>query len=62
MNSIVSIGYLGIQKCYLNISESDAIDRYCKSENLTLEEFNESGVRVLEFKFDDEFGCYDIWK
>ena len=29
-NKIISVGYIGLQKCYLNISEEEAIKRYCK--------------------------------
>lgn len=62
MNSIVTIGYLGIQRCYLNISEDEAITRYCNSDNITREEFNEMGYRILTINFEDEFECYDLWE
>jgi hypothetical protein len=62
-NKIIVIGYMGIRKCYLNLSEEDAIVRYCKSEKLTREEFDEdTGLNMQTIEFNDEFGAYDIWE
>ncbi len=58
-NKIISVGYIGLQKCYLNISEEEAIKRYCKSENITVEEFD-NNLYIIEF--EDEFKCYSIWE
>jgi|OM-RGC.v1.035775834 hypothetical protein len=60
-NKIISVGYIGLQKCYLNISEEEAIKRYCKSENITVEEFdNNSDIDSYIIEFEDEFECYSI--
>ena len=62
-NKIIAIGYLGIRKCYLNLSEEEAISRYCKSEELTREEFDEdTGLNMQTIEFNDEFGAYDVWE
>jgi hypothetical protein len=67
-NKIISVGYIGLQKCYLNISEEEAIKRYCKSENcksenITVEEFdNNSDIDSYVIEFEDEFECYSIWE
>ena len=63
MNRIVTIGCLGMMKAYLNISEDEAIERYCKSEDITRVEFDEDDgldTKVIEFK--EEFGCYSLWE
>jgi hypothetical protein len=63
MNKIIAIGYLGIRKCYLNLSEEEAIDRYCKSEQISRKEFDEDpGLNMQTITFKDEFECYDIWE
>lgn len=62
MNKIISIGYLGLMKCYLNIEEDDAILRYCESESITLDEFNEDSYLSIEtIEFYNEFEAYSIW-
>jgi hypothetical protein len=62
MNKIITIGYLGIQRCYLNISEEEAIKRYCDQDSITREEFDGMGYRIQTINFEDEFECYDIWE
>jgi hypothetical protein len=63
MNKLIAIGYLGCRKCYLNIERDLAIEMYCKSENLTREEFDEDlGLNLQEFTFDNIFEAYDVWK
>ena len=61
MNKIISIGYTGIKKCYLNLDEESAIARYCKSEGLKVECFDEYDISIDTIYFDDEFGAYNIW-
>ena len=62
-NIIISIGYIGLRKCYLNINKKEAIKRYCKSEEITKEEFdNNFDIRIDSIEFEDEFECYDIWE
>ena len=58
-NKIISIGFLGGQKCYLNISREDAVKRYAESEGSTIDEVL-SGYTVKEFEFEDEFSAYDV--
>lgn len=61
-NKIISIGFLGVKKCYLNISEEEAIKRYIESEDLTIDEFNdEYRENMKTIEFNDEFECYDVW-
>ena len=61
-NKLIVIGYLGIRKCYLNISIEEAITRYCESESMTRHEFDEdSGLNLQSFDFDDEFDAYDAY-
>ena len=63
MNSIISIGYLGVKKCYLNIDKEDAISRYCKSENITRKDFDKDEPFVIsDIRFNTEFAVYDIWE
>ena len=61
MNKLISIGYIGIKKCYLNITEEEAIRRYCKTENITRQKFDEDNISIFTIEFKDEFGAYEIW-
>jgi hypothetical protein len=58
-NKMISIGYLGVMKCYLNIPTEEAIKRYTESEGVEPGEFDEGMVNV--FYFDDEFGAYSVY-
>ena len=60
-NRLISIGWLGLKKCYLNVDTDDAIERYCKSENMTREDFESEDIQIDEFDFDDEFDAYSVW-
>jgi hypothetical protein len=62
MNKLISIGYLGIKRCYLNITEEQAIERYCKSEDITREKFNDDDISIDIIEFDNEFGAYCVWE
>ena len=53
------IGCIGLRRCYVNIEKDKAIERYCKTEKINIEDFNED---VFEIKFDDEFGAYDLYE
>jgi hypothetical protein len=55
MNKIISIGWTGSKRCYLNISREEAVERYKKSEGVL------DPPDVDEFEFGDEFGAYDLW-
>ena len=61
MNKLILIGLIGCKKCYLNITEEMAIKRYCESENLTRQQFeDEENISVETIDFKDEFSAYDI--
>ena len=62
MNKLISIGWIGVKRCYLNITEEQAIERYCKSENITRESFDEDDISVVIIEFDDEFGAYSVYE
>ncbi len=63
MNKIITIGYLGYNRCYLNITKEDAIERYCKEEKINKEEFEKNDdISIYTTEFKDEFGCYEIWE
>lgn len=62
-NTIIAIGYIGIRKCYLNISEKEAIERYCKSEDIGPEHIiKDKNKYISTVTFKDEFQCYDVWE
>jgi hypothetical protein len=58
-NKLISIGCLGMMKCYLNISNDDAITRYCKSMDIAIEEFDHTELTV--FYFSEEFEAYSVY-
>ena len=60
MNKLICIGYTGLMKCYLNITEREAIQRYIKSENISetqMEMDNNIQVNHIEF---DQYKKYDL--
>ena len=57
MNKLISIGFLGIQSCYLNIDIDDAKKRYMTENDLE----DLEGVTIREFEFTDQFEAYDVW-
>jgi len=61
-NKIIAIGYRGDRRCYLNVSEEEAIKRYCDYNNISEEEFEYNDVTTYPIEFIDEFSCYDIWE
>ena len=40
MNTLVIIGYTGSKSCYLNVPKEEALKRYCKEQNIDLEEMD----------------------
>jgi len=62
MNNLISIGVTGIKKCYLNITEEEAIRLYCIDENLSIEQFNEAEIAIDTFNFNIQFNAYDVWE
>lgn len=61
-NKIITIGYVGNMRCYLNISEEEAIERYCDSEGISNLMIKKEQIPVDSIEFDEEFGAYDIYK
>ena len=60
-NTIFVIGFMGGKTCYMNISLEEAITRYCKDNDLTLDEFDETYKDDMEqITFIDEFSAYHI--
>ena len=61
INKIISIGCLGQQTCYLNISLEEAKKRYARTYDMTVEEVTDDDcIKIINF--DDEFEVYDIWE
>ncbi len=59
-NRLISIGWMGVKQCYLNVPREEAIRRYladCPNEG---PEVVAEGY-IEEFEFDDEFGAYAVW-
>lgn len=54
-HTLVTIGYLGSRRAYLDLSKEEAFNRYLKAEG----EVPPHSVR--SFEFDDEFEVYDAW-
>lgn len=59
-NWIVTIGFLGVKRCYLNIDEEEAKRRYKEYENCSDEDLENVDIEIINF--DEEFGAYDIWE
>lgn len=60
-NKLIVIGYIGLQTCYLNISEKDATQRYIKANKKSIEEFeSDMDISIYSIEFDDEFGADGI--
>ncbi len=55
MNKLISIGYIGLKRCYLNISLEEAKRRYQEDEE-------EIPDNIYEFEFEDEFCAYDVYE
>lgn len=57
MHTLIVIGYMGIKRCYLDITLDEAKRRFTeKEEELPSDEY------IFQFDFKDEFECYDVWK
>lgn len=55
-NMIVSIGYTGIKRCYLNIPVEEAIERYMAENDVE----DMAGVDCEVISFHDAFGAYEV--
>ena len=65
MNKIISIGWTGEQRVYLNTPRDEAIKKFAASE-INYQHCSEAEISdyytVKEFEFENEFSVYDIWK
>ena len=65
MNKIISIGFLGEQRVYLNTPKDEAIKKFANSrinyQHCSEEEIPEYYI-ITEFEFENEFSVYDIWE
>lgn len=62
-NNLICIGYTGLMKCYLNISETDAMQRYIKGENISEAQMEmDNNIQINNIEFDVEFGAYSVWE
>lgn len=59
-NRIVHIGYTGGMRCYLNMSDEEALKRYCESEGVT-EVYVKINEQIESFEFEDEFSAYQVY-
>lgn len=59
-NTLISIGFTGIMRCYLNVPSEEAKKRYMEEERISEEDF-ENSVSIEQIEFTDEFGAYAIW-
>lgn len=60
MNTLVVIGYLGGYDVFMNVDREQAIERYAKKHDVTVE-YVKNEYRITELEFTDEFEVYDIW-
>lgn len=61
-NTLVTIGYLGNKRAYLNLSKEEALATYCAAEyegTPTPEDL--SSLTITEFEFENEFCVYEAW-
>lgn len=62
-NKLICIGYTGLMKCYLNITEREAIQRYIKDENISETQMEmDNDIQINHIEFDNEFGAYSVWE
>lgn len=55
-NTLFVIGWMGVKRCYLNISREEAIARYTQEDGAPPPD-----DQVTEFTFTDTFGTYDAY-
>lgn len=61
MNTLISIGWLGVKSCYLNISLEEAKSRYLKDNPEEADCLDREGF-VGSFQFEDEFLAYSVYE
>lgn len=61
-NTLIVIGWTGIQRAYLNVPRDEAIRRYRASEDQPEDVWDKASLGYIEeFTFKDEFGTYSAW-
>lgn len=55
-HTLIVIGWLGIKRCYLDISKAEAIRLYTETE-----EEVPTPDQIREFTFHQQFSAYDVW-
>jgi hypothetical protein len=58
MNKLIIIGDINIKRCYLNISEEEAIKRYCEYKKI---EKLRNRDKIKTISFDDHFLSSKVW-
>jgi hypothetical protein len=71
MNKLIAIGFTGTKRVYLNITKSEAIERYIaensesfvggRGDSQYWRELPEDSPYIEEFTFDDSFDAYAVW-
>lgn len=56
---MIAIGYLGLMRCYVDLTLDEAKRRYIESEG---DDTSLDGVGITVFGFDDEFHSYEVSK
>lgn len=57
MNTLWVIGWLGAQVAYLNITQEEAEERYCREEGVELDDIKDL---IYRHQFYDRFPTYAI--
>lgn len=56
---MVVIGHIGGKHCYLDLTNDQAIRRYCSAKGIEPTEFDSD--LLTAFEFNDQFEAYDAW-
>ena len=60
-HTLTVIGWMGTKRAYLDVTEEEAIRRYCETEGTDPEMLKSDGLKAETFPFVDEFCVYDAW-
>lgn len=60
-HTLTVIGWMGTKRAYLDVTEEEAIRRYCETEGTDPEMLKSDGLKAETFPFTDEFCVYDAW-
>jgi hypothetical protein len=61
MNTLICIGFLGDQQCYLNVSLEEAKKRFSETFHGPDEVADPDNFETKVIEFTDSFAVYDIW-